>query len=287
LSVILYVKGHIMPTVKMEPESNVAYDLWFGVELNPEFFGFDIKFWSESRPGLIGWALIDISIAAAQYQLYDYVSLPLALVCIFQVIYVIDYFIHEPYIVSTWDITNEKFGFMLAWGDYVWVPFFYSFQMWLLVNPAGTEISTAYAVLCVAVFVLGYTIFRGSNRQKHLFKTWIKHGQKAGMQMGGGYFFNENPRVYTCKTRKGQLLVSGWWGAARHMNYTGDILIALAFTMPCALHFGLPPYSHLLFMIGLLLHRFARDDEACATKYGTDWDEYCRLVPHKLIPYIF
>eukprot|EP01110_Echinostelium_bisporum_P005493 TRINITY_DN23450_c0_g1_i1.p1 TRINITY_DN23450_c0_g1~~TRINITY_DN23450_c0_g1_i1.p1 ORF type:complete len:72 (-),score=16.93 TRINITY_DN23450_c0_g1_i1:69-284(-) len=68
------------------------------------------------------------------------------------------------------------------------------------------------------------------------------------------------------------------------MNYTGDLLISLSWCMPCALAFGLHPYTHLLFMIGLLLHRFCRDDEYCAEKYGKDWEEYCKIVPAKLIP---
>jgi delta14-sterol reductase len=71
------------------------------------------------------------------------------------------------------------------------------------------------------------------------------------------------------------------------MNYLGDLVIALAWALPCGLLYGIYPYSHLLFMIGLLLHRFARDDEACAKKYGADWDEYCRQVPYKLIPGVF
>ena len=46
------------------------------------------------------------------------------LVCTMQMIYIIDYFLYERFLVSTWDIAFEHLGFMLVWGCYVWVPFF-------------------------------------------------------------------------------------------------------------------------------------------------------------------
>lgn len=30
-----------------------------------------------------------------------------------------------------------------------------------------------------------------------------------------------------------RLLVSGWWGFVRHPNYLGDLLMALAWSLPC------------------------------------------------------
>jgi len=200
-----------------------------------------------------------------------------------QFLYVLDYFVHEWQIVSIWDITYEKFGFMLVWGDYVWVPFFYSLNTWFLLDPVGAEISNLHAAFTIFVFLLGFAIFRGANRQKHLFKTWIKGGRRQDVPKGGGYFFNTQPEVIVTHNG-GHLLVSGWWGLARHMNYLGDILISLAWSLPCGIVYGIYPYSHLLFMIGMLLHRFARDDEACARKYGSDWDTYCKRVPYMLIP---
>jgi delta14-sterol reductase len=56
---------------------------------------------------------------------------------------------------------------------------------------------------------LGYWIFRGANGQKDLFRS------------------NPNdPRVAHLKTlptqRGTKLIISGWWGTARHINYFGD-----------------------------------------------------------------
>ena len=32
------------------------------------------------------------------------------------------------------------------------------------------------------------------------------------------------------------LLVSGWWGFVRHPNYLGDLIMALAWSLPCGKH---------------------------------------------------
>lgn len=47
------------------------------------------------------------------------------------------------------------------------------------------------------------------------------------------------------------------------------------------------PYSYLIFLTGLLLHRLLRDEERCALKYKKYYDEYRKVVPYYMIPYIF
>ncbi|KAH9738436.1 Delta(14)-sterol reductase [Citrus sinensis] len=42
--------------------------------------------------------------------------------------YILDYFIYEEYMTSTWDIIAERLGFMLVFGDLVWIPFTFSIQ---------------------------------------------------------------------------------------------------------------------------------------------------------------
>lgn len=61
--------------------------------------------------------------------------------------------------------------------------------------------------------VLGYLIFRASNNQKNLFRTERSHPSVKQLK--------------TLKTSTGsELIVSGWWGMARHINYFGDWLLA-------------------------------------------------------------
>lgn len=43
-----------------------------------------------------------------------------------------------------------------------------------------------------------------------------------------------SPDLKTIPTATGKsLLVSGWWGVVRHPNYLGDLIMALAWSLPC------------------------------------------------------
>ena len=76
----------------------------------------------------------NLSFAAKQYQLYGTVTTPMILVNAFQFLYIADYYYHEEAILTTWDIKHENFGWMLCWGDLVWVPFTYTLQADYLIN---------------------------------------------------------------------------------------------------------------------------------------------------------
>ena len=36
----------------------------------------------------------------------------------------------------------------------------------------------------------------------------------------------------------------------------------------------------------MIVHRYFRDAERCHTKYGADWEAYCRIVPYVFIPFV-
>lgn len=110
------------------------YNLFIGRELNPRIGTFDLKHFCELYPGLIGWLIIDLGMLQKQYEKHGHVSASMALVCTFQFIYVLDALWFEPAILSTMDIVHDGFGFMLAFGDLVWVPFTYSLQARYLVD---------------------------------------------------------------------------------------------------------------------------------------------------------
>ena len=75
---------------------------------------------------MLGWLLINLSYAVKQYETYSYLT---ARMCTYQALtawYIWDYFVNEPLLVYTWDIIVEHFGLLLAWGDYVFIRFFFS-----------------------------------------------------------------------------------------------------------------------------------------------------------------
>jgi Delta14-sterol reductase len=271
VAVFLYVYGR--RAADGETTGSFIYDFFIGTALNPRVGGLDLKFFFESRPGLIGWAAVDLSFAAKQYEVAGAVSLPMFLVCLFQLVYVADYFFHEEAILTTWDIRHENFGWMLCFGDLAWVPFTYSLQAAYLVR-APVSLSPWAAIAIFVVNAAGYAIFRGVNIQKHNFRT---HPERA--------IWGKRPEFIRTKTGS-LLLTSGFWGIARHMNYLGDLLMALAWCLTCGLS-HLLPYFYVIYLTILLVHRERRDHTACAAKYGADWDLYCQRVRWRIFPGVY
>lgn len=272
MSVWLLLRGYLSKSksenLKPHVTGNLLEDWWFGVQLNPDFLGLDLKFfWI--RAGMMGWLLINLSVAAKQYIDQGSLSLSMTLFQIFCAIYVLDYFWHEEYMTSTWDIIAERFGFMLIFGDLVFIPFTFSIQAWWLLSHT-VAITPAAAVMNVLVFLCGFAVFRGANKQKHMFK--------------------QNPKVIIwgqpAKVVGGRLLVSGFWGIARHCNYLGDILVAFSFSLMCGVSSPVP-YFYPTYLFILLLWRERRDEAKCSTKYKEIWQEYCKAVPWRIFPYIY
>uniref|UniRef100_A0A8P0TEW7 Delta(14)-sterol reductase TM7SF2 n=1 Tax=Canis lupus familiaris TaxID=9615 RepID=A0A8P0TEW7_CANLF len=251
---------------------NPIYDFFLGRELNPRVWSFDFKYFCELRPGLIGWVLINLAMLMQEAELRGSPSLAMWLVNGFQLLYVGDALWHEEAVLTTMDITHDGFGFMLAFGDLAWVPFTYSLQAQFLLHhpqPLGLPVAS---VICL-INAVGYYIFRGANSQKNTFRKNPSDPRVADLE--------------TIPTATGrQLLVSGWWGMVRHPNYLGDLIMALAWSLPCGVS-HLLPYFYLLYFTALLVHREARDEQQCLQKYGLAWHEYCRRVPYRILPYIY
>ncbi|CRG85802.1 delta14-sterol reductase [Talaromyces islandicus] len=291
---------------------NVLYDFFIGRELNSRvtlpipFMSeasrtIDIGVFCEMRPGLTGWIILNLSNIAQQYRAHGYVTASILLITGIQAFYVLDSYYMEPAILTTMDIIMDGFGYMLCFGDLVWVPFLYTTQTrYLATFPAKMDINGI--ALLSAVSGLGYFIFRSANNEKNRFRT-----------------NPDDPRVKHLKfitTKTGsRLLISGWWGTARHINYLGDWLMSWGFCLPTGIAGYLMletlnpatgqmekqavqtpevqgwgsifTYFYMLYFGVLLIHREGRDEEKCEKKYGKDWEKYTSLVRYKIIPGIY
>jgi delta14-sterol reductase len=158
---------------------------------------------------------------------------------------------------------------MLVWGDLVLVPFFYSLGGWFLLRQP--EPLPAWAVIGLGLlYLFGLVLLRGANLQKHRFKT--------------------NPQAHIwgkpARTLAGKLLISGWWGIGRKLNYTGEICVYLAIALSTG--FGSPvPYLLPLWLAALLVQRASRDDRRCRLKYGALWDDYCAKARFRMVPFLY
>ncbi|XP_066575066.1 delta(14)-sterol reductase TM7SF2 [Amia ocellicauda] len=275
LSLLLYLKSLVAPPHALAPGGNTGnplYDFFMGRELNPRIGTFDLKYFCELRPGLIGWVVINMGMLMKEVELRGSPSLSMLLVNGFQLLYVTDALWNEEAVLTTMDIAHDGFGFMLAFGDLAWVPFTYSLQAhFLLLHPHSLSTLTAAAI--TALNALGYFIFRQSNSQKNRFRRDPTDPRVSGLE--------------TIATATGKrLLVSGWWGFVRHPNYLGDLLMALAWSLPCGLSHPLP-YFYVVYFCTLLVHREARDERQCQGKYGLAWGTYCQRVPYRILPYLY
>ncbi|XP_032626250.1 7-dehydrocholesterol reductase isoform X2 [Chelonoidis abingdonii] len=262
---------------------NLFYDYMMGIEFNPRIGKwFDFKLFFNGRPGIVAWTLINLSYAAKQQELYGQVTNSMILVNVLQGIYVLDFFWNEAWYLKTIDICHDHFGWYLGWGDCVWLPYLYTLQgLYLVYHPV--QLSTANAVGILLLGLVGYYIFRMTNHQKDLFrrtdgncKIWGKKPQYIECS----YTSVDGTKYYS------KLMISGFWGVARHFNYTGDLMGSLAYCLTCGFEHILP-YFYIIYMTILLTHRCIRDEHRCSSKYGKDWKRYATAVPYRLIPGVF
>lgn len=261
-----------------EPNDAVWRDVWFGPELNPTLFGVDLKMFMY-QPSLIGLAVLNAAFAFAQWETYGTITPEMGLYQGFLWAYLFTHYVREDFMLSTWDIIAERFGFMLTWGDLVYVPFLYTLCGWWVMDRGFVAIEGGYTheplpliyLLGVALLhVVAHVVFRGSNWQKDRFKRdpsrpiWGKPPETLG----------------------GRLLISGWWGIGRKINYTGEIGVYLSFAL-CA-GFASPwPYVLPGTLIVLLTQRAGRDDRKCRQKYGELWEQYCRKARFRILPFVY
>ncbi|KAJ1513409.1 hypothetical protein HMI56_002511 [Coelomomyces lativittatus] len=285
LAFLAYFKAYYFPTHPEDrkfSESKI-YDFFMGIEFNPRWGQlFDFKLFHNGRPGIIAWTLISLSFTIQQYQTLGYISNGLVLVNILYAIYVIDFFYNEDWYLRTIDICHDHFGFYLAWGDSVWLPFMYTLQShYLAVHPQDWSTLRFFSVLSLGL--IGYIIFRGANHQKNIVR---KSNGKCKVWGKASKFLRLKYTTIDGEKHESILLISGYWGLARHMNYFGDLCLSLSMCMACGLDHILP-FFYFFYMFILLTHRIYRDDARCRGKYGVGWDKYCQLVPYKLIPYVW
>ncbi|RKF71161.1 7-dehydrocholesterol reductase [Golovinomyces cichoracearum] len=285
LTIFVFIKAHLAPTHPDDRKfsSSHIYDFYMGIELNPQISKyFDFKLYTNGRPGIVAWTLIDLSYIAYQYQLHGFVTNSIIVATILHSVYVIDFFYNEDWYLRTIDICHDHFGFYLAWGSFVWLPAIYTLQTQYLAR-YPVVLPNTVAVLFLFTGLSGYLLFRSVNHQKDLVRR----------TKGECLVWGKKPQLVRVKYRTKDglehdsiLLCSGWWGFARHFNYTGDLILSYSMCAVCGLN-NLLPWTYAIFMTILLVHRCLRDEERCSLKYGKGWDIYCKRVKWVICPGIY
>lgn len=278
---LLYLKGRFAPsTTDSGTTGNLIFDYYWGTELYPTVLGWNIKQFINCRFGMMSWGIILLSYAAKQHALFGLSNSMLISVAL-QLIYITKFFIWETGYFRSLDIMHDRAGFYICWGCLVWVPCIYtSPSMYLVFHP--NHLNTLTALLIFVIGAASITINFLADRQRQLVRATAGNCKIWGKtpQITHAIYMTEQGII-----KENILLASGWWGVARHFHYVPEIIGALCWTLP-ALFTHAAPYFYVCFLTVLLVDRAFRDDKRCAKKYGDYWQQYCNLVPYKIVPFL-
>ncbi len=278
----LYFKGIYAPSSSdCGTTGNPFFDYYWGTELYPRIFGFDVKMFTNCRFGMMGWSLILLSYMAKQQQVYGLSDSMMVAVAL-QLIYIGKFFFWETGYLRSLDIMHDRAGFMICWGCMVWLPCLYTSPTLYLVNHPN-HLGTFWATAIFVAGSLSILINFLADRQR----------QQVRAKNGACLIWKRPPSLIhasyttvTGETKQTLLLSSGWWGISRHFHYVPELLGTFFWTLP-ALFSNFLPYCYLIFLTILLVDRALRHDKRCSDKYGEHWEKYCEQVPYKIIPYLF
>ena len=261
---------------------NILADLWFGRLKDPQCkkgnLLIDTKMWLY----LVGAVMLQLNVLSCltyhwqmAYYLQDFDFNPGLLMGVAMITFFVwDYLSFEGVHLYTYDFIAERVGFKLGFGCLAFYPFFYTIAIWSTAHLPNPGHPMWLNVLFILVFVSGWVLARGANLQKYYFK--ISPAKK---------FLGIKPKVLT--DEKYSLLVNGWWGKSRHINYLGEILMACGIALAAGYPGVLWVWLYPLYYVCLLFTRQVDDDKICGAKYGELWEKYKKKVKYRIIPYIY
>jgi delta14-sterol reductase len=251
-------------------------DFYLGRVENLQLLGgrIDAKMWLY----LAGATLLELNVlsfTAHHWLLYGILASPgIYLTALLITYFVIDYLTFEEVHLYTYDLFAERVGFKLGWGCLVFYPYFYAVSLWSTVDLPNPYTPTWLFVIYVLIFIIGWGLSRGANLQKYSFK---KNPERP--------FLGIMPKTITDGNKT--LLINGFWGISRHVNYLGEILMGVGIILCTGYPMLLWPWLYPLYYVLLLFPRQKDDDKRCALKYGELWNIYEQKVPYRIIPFIY
>lgn len=290
----LTYKGlHFPSTADCGSSGSMVKDFLWGTELYPRLFNgsWDLKRFINCRFSMTFWQLAGLSFAYRSYTLHGSVDYGLLLAAVSQYLYLFKFFWWEMGYMRSIDIIVDRAGFEIQWGCLVWVPAVYTLHSRFCVQyPSGLSLPVAAALFALSMFgvVLNYVadrerdVFRATNG-----KTLI-WGQAPKFIEAEYSIIDRATGKATKKKKKSLLLASGFWGVARHFQYFFELTAAWSWCLLAnPVQNGVLPLVYASFLTYLLIDRANRDSKKCHLKYGKYYEQYCELVPYKIIPGVY
>lgn len=112
--IALYLKGRFKPSSNdCGISDNTLFDYYWGTELYPRLFDWDVKMFTNCRFGMMGWALLIMGYASKQYETYGLTDSMVVAVAL-QLIYITKFFHWEMGYMKSLDIMHDRAGFYLV-----------------------------------------------------------------------------------------------------------------------------------------------------------------------------
>ena len=252
-------------------------DLYFGRWLNRQFFGGRVD--AKMFLYLIGAAMLGLNVLA--FTAHHVLEFPgayspgVVIYCALFLWFVTEYLFFERVHLYTYDIFAERVGFKLGWGCVTFYPYFYPIGLWAVADRPDPGTPWWGLLIFTLLFFFGWIFTRGANLQKYWFKT----------RPGRAFLGFMEPEVLS--DGNNALLCSGFWRVARHVNYLGEIVQAVALTLVLGHPGAWAAWLYPLYYAALFLSRERADERRCASKYGDLWTEYKARVPRRIVPWVY
>jgi protein-S-isoprenylcysteine O-methyltransferase Ste14 len=226
--------------------------------------------------GAVMLELLVLSFAAHHYLAYPSDPSPgVRLYAALFSFFLVEYLFFERVHLYTYDFVAERVGLKLGWGCLVFYPFFYCVGLWYAADLPNPHSSSILLFGAASSFFAGWVLARGANLQKYLFKTQPQRTSFGPLSQNA---LSDGER---------RVLIGGFWGLSRHINYLGELLMATGLALSLGYPGAIWPWLYPIYYLVLLLPRQVADDQRCAEKYGAIWDQYRRAVPARIVPWIY
>lgn len=289
--VFLTLKGIYFPSTQDSGSSGSLFkNFVWGTELYPRIFGLDLKRFVNCRFSMTFWQLAGLSFCYRSYTLHgNTLDWGLFFSAVSQYLYLFKFFLWEMGYMRSIDIIVDRAGFEIQWGCLVWVPAVYTLHSRFLVQyPSGLSFPAASClfILSIAGVALNYM----ADRERDVFRATngeaLVWGKKPSFIKATYTIIDRKTGESSQKTSL--LLASGFWGVARHFQYFFELTAAWSWCLLAnPIQNGVLVCFYAAFLTYLLIDRAERDSKKCHLKYGKYYEEYCQLVPYKILPGIY
>ena len=155
---MLYIKGHVAPTSTDHGSTgNPIFDFYWGMELYPRIFGWDVKVWTNCRFGMMYWAVCTISCGAAAIEHSPDGRLPNSMLTsvVLQLVYITKFFWWETGYFNSIDIMQDRAGFYICWGCLTYIPTMYtSMTVYMVENQGSLSDTGAVFIILAGLFAI-------------------------------------------------------------------------------------------------------------------------------------